>query len=281
MAQATSNDIPSGSFLRSHGKAAKKKNELSDDAISNKRARESGDDAFRFFSLPPEIRIMIYELVLPEKVKIVPSSPDGLVTNDLALLRTSRQLRDETRRFLLTTSTIRVRLQLRTRKAIDDFLKLIREEGDPFASSIRNLEIEAIVGGYVHSGAMYFVRAMFDFGEPTSRSSRQGTVWRPSLVSRSLGCPIKLPSDAVHLDSWDRSVSGRAVSMRRELALIPWSDSFSAQSIEAIFRAVRSHAKFSIQGISKQEMERVWEEGSCEGSYYTLYTRFWNQHQNV
>lgn len=103
---------------------------------------------FPFLDLPAEIRLLIYQPILPQKVRVKPLSPFlstlGSRNDRLALLRTCRQLRHEARPPLFRDATF-------TFDVHDDvcarcFLAWIDGVGDGLVSRLKRFDIVAVDG---------------------------------------------------------------------------------------------------------------------------------------
>ena len=132
----------------------------------------STEQVFPFLNLPTELRIQVYNLALPKKVRVRPVAPFAWSVNPykdaLALLRTSHQIRNEARPLLFSNSNFRIDLY-------DDvdalhFQSWIDGAGEGLISRMKGFEIGTSVEGQVvrfdvrvgEDGAIVTVVTCFD-----------------------------------------------------------------------------------------------------------------------
>ena len=79
-----------------------------------KNPQPSTEEVFPFLNLPTELRIQVYNLALPKRVRVRPVGPYAWIINvyrdALALLRTCHQIRNEARPLLFSNSNFRIDL---------------------------------------------------------------------------------------------------------------------------------------------------------------------------
>lgn len=130
------------------------------------------EEVFRFLDLPPELRIQVYNLALPKRVRVRPVGPYAWIMNvyrdALALLRTCHQIRNEARPLLFSNSIFRIGLY-------DDvdtlhFQSWIDGAGKGLVSRMKCFEVVTSVEGQVvrfdvrvgEAGAIVTIVACFD-----------------------------------------------------------------------------------------------------------------------
>ncbi|KAF6229184.1 hypothetical protein HO133_007300 [Letharia lupina] len=180
---------------------------------SSAKSPQPNNKVFPFLDLPAEIRLLIYQPILPQKVRVKPVSPFlstlGSRNDRLALLRTCRQLRHEARPQLFSDGT--VTFDCHDEVCARCFLGWIDGVGDGPVSRLKRFDIVAVDGERV-------VRA-------TVRAAEAGAVVTGAAVGVFRGGGNVSPT------------RGRR-GVLRGLNTREWTGSFSVADVKTIVYAV-------------------------------------------
>ena len=207
----------------------------------------SKEEAFRFLDLPPELRIQVYKLTLPKKVRVKPLAPYAWKVNKymdvLALLRTCHQIRTEARPLLFSNSAFHIDLY-------DDvdarhFGVWIDGASDGLVARMKDFKVGTAVGTRL---MRVEVRA-----EEAGAAVSYSNVSDQFLESLSQGFIVSLVegyrlSSMLSLGGWHRVfLSGWDCG--------EWRGCFSVADIKAIVSTFRECVKFHNRRMADQEKE--------------------------
>ena len=117
--------------------------------------------AFRFLDLPAEIRNMVFDMVLPERVQTIGPAPTYSQDNrNLALLRTSRQVRHES--YAIYHQPRSLHIELTHMVCYTDFIKWVKGIKDRYVLGLRTLEVRGWVEAYRGARGIIFKDYTFE-----------------------------------------------------------------------------------------------------------------------